>query len=69
MLKRGNIIWKNDSDEAGYIEYINISLDRLGQETIKARGRLMPGVLRTAHCVGHRAAYRRRRSGYTLSCS
>ena len=45
MLKRGNIIWKNDSDEAGYIEYINISLDRLGQETIKARGRLMPGYL------------------------
>jgi len=45
LLQRGNIIWKNDDQEAGYIEYRNISQDSQGNEKLIVKGNFMTGYL------------------------
>lgn len=45
LLQRGNIVWKNDDQEAGYIEYRNISQDNQGNEKLVVKGNFMTGYL------------------------
>lgn len=45
LLKRGNIIWKNDDQEAGYIEYRNLRQDREGNEVLVIKGKFLTGYL------------------------
>ena len=45
LLKRGNIIWKNDDQEAGYIEYRNIGQDSQGNEKLAVKGSFLTGYL------------------------
>jgi len=45
LLQRGNIIWKNDDQEAGYIEYRNISQDDQGNEKLAVKGSFLTGYL------------------------
>ncbi len=45
LLQRGNVIWKKDDLEAGYIEYRNLSQDSNGQETLVVKGKFLTGYL------------------------
>ena len=45
LLKKGNVIWKNDDDEAGYIEYRNLRHDIEGKEVLVVRGKFLTGYL------------------------
>ncbi|CDV96346.1 Phage-related protein [Desulfitobacterium hafniense] len=45
LLQRGNIIWKNDDTEAGYIEYRNITLNALKEEVLVVSGKFLTGYL------------------------
>lgn len=45
LLKRGNILWKNDDQEAGYIEYRNISLNTQKEEELTVKGKFITGYL------------------------
>lgn len=45
LLKRGNVIWKNDGTEAGYIEYRNITLNAQKEEILVVSGKFLAGYL------------------------
>lgn len=45
ILKRGNVIWKKDDLEAGYIEYRNLKQDSKGKEVLVVRGKFLTGYL------------------------
>jgi len=45
LLQRGNVIWKNDDLEAGYIEYRNIGQDSQGNEKLAVKGSFLTGYL------------------------
>lgn len=45
LLKKGNVVWKKDDLEAGYIEYRNLSQDSEGKETLVVKGKLLTGYL------------------------
>jgi len=45
LLQRGNIIWKNDDAEAGYIEYRNITVNAQKEEVLVVSGKFMTGYL------------------------
>ena len=45
LLKRGNIVWKKDDLEAGYIEYRNLRHDIEGKEVLVVRGKFLTGYL------------------------
>ena len=46
LLKKGNVIWKNDDDEeAGYIEYRNLKQDATGKEVLVLKGKFLTGYL------------------------
>jgi len=45
LLKRNNIVWKSDDQEAGYICYRNISQNDQGEETLVVKGRFLTGYL------------------------
>lgn len=45
LLKVGNVIWKKDDVEAGYIEYRNLKQDTEGKETLAVKGNFLTGYL------------------------
>ena len=45
LLQKGNIVWKRDDFEAGYIEYRNLRQDREGKEVLVVRGKFLTGYL------------------------
>jgi hypothetical protein len=45
LLKKGNIVWKNDDEEAGYIKYRNLSMDNDGDEALVVSGKFLTGYL------------------------
>lgn len=45
LLKRGNVIYKNDGLEAGYVEYRNLKQDNEGKEVLVVRGKFLTGYL------------------------
>lgn len=45
LLKIGNIIWKNDDEEAGYIQYRNLSMNNDGDEVLVVQGKFLTGYL------------------------
>lgn len=45
LLKKGNVIWKKDDDEAGYIGYRNLKQDREGKEVLVIKGKFLTGYL------------------------
>ena len=45
LLQKGNIIWKKDDLEAGYIEYRNMKKDTEGKEILIVRGKFLTGYL------------------------
>jgi len=45
LLKKGNVIWKKDDDEAGYIEYGNLKQDTAGKEVLVVKGKFLTGYL------------------------
>ena len=45
LLKKGNVIWKKDDDEAAYIEYRNLKQDTEGKETLVVKGKFLTGYL------------------------
>ena len=45
LLKRGNLIWKNDDAEAGYIQYRNLALNDDGDEILVVQGKFLTGYL------------------------
>lgn len=45
LLKRGNVIWKKDDLEAGYIEYRNLTQDTTGKEVLVLKGKFLTGYL------------------------
>lgn len=45
LLKKGNIIWKKDDDEAAYIEYRNLKQDTTGKEILVLKGKFLTGYL------------------------
>ena len=45
LLQRGNIIWKKDDPEAGYIEYRQMAQDAEGKETLVIKGKFLSGYL------------------------
>lgn len=45
LLKKGNIIWKRDDIEAGYIEYRNLRQDVEGKEVLVIKGKFLTGYL------------------------
>lgn len=45
LLKIGNIIWKNDDAEAGYIQYRNLSMNDDGDEVLVVQGKFLTGYL------------------------
>lgn len=45
LLKKGNIIWKKDDLEAGYIEYRNLTQDEEGKEILVIKGRFLTGYI------------------------
>ena len=45
LLKRGNIVWKKDDLEAGYIEYRNLMQDTEGKEVLVVKGKFFTGYL------------------------
>lgn len=45
LLKKGNVIWKNNDLEAGYIEYRKISLNTKGDEILVVKGKFLTGYI------------------------
>lgn len=45
LLQRGNLLWKNDDEEAGIIEYRNIYLNAQREETLVVKGRFATSLL------------------------
>lgn len=45
LLKKGNIVWKNNDEEAGYIQYRNLSMDNEGNEFLVVQGKFLTGYL------------------------
>lgn len=45
LLKEDDVIWKNDSEEAGVIDYVNIKLDEQGKEVYVIKGKFATGYL------------------------
>lgn len=45
LLKKDNIIWKNDDEEAGYIQYRNLALNSNGDEVLVVQGKFLTGYL------------------------
>ena len=45
LLQRGSVIWKNDDEEAGIIEYRNISLNSQKEEVLVVRGKFTTSIL------------------------
>lgn len=45
LLKKGNIVWKNDDQEAGYIQYRNLAMDGNGDEILVVSGKFLTGYL------------------------
>lgn len=45
LLKKGNVIWKNDDAEAGYIQYRNLAMDDNGDEFLVVQGKFTTGYL------------------------
>lgn len=45
LLKIGNLIWKNDDAEAGYIQYRNLALNDCGDEILVVQGKFSTGYL------------------------
>ena len=45
LLRIGNVVWKNDDQEAGIIEYRNISLNAQKEEVLVAKGRFATSLL------------------------
>lgn len=45
LLKKGNVIWKNDDEEAGYIQYRNLAMDQEGKEILVVSGKFLTGYL------------------------
>lgn len=45
LLQTGNVVWKNDDEEAGIIEYRNISLNSQKEETLIIKGRFATSLL------------------------
>lgn len=45
LLKKGNVVWKKDEKEAGYIEYRNLRQDREGKEVLVIKGKFITGYL------------------------
>lgn len=45
LLQEDDIIWKNDSDEAGYIDYVNIKIDEQGKEVYIIKGQFITGYI------------------------
>jgi len=45
LLKKGNIIYKKDDSEAGYIEYRKLTEDVEGREILAIKGRFITGYL------------------------
>lgn len=45
LLKKGNIVWKNDDEEAGYIRYRNLAMDANGDEVLAVSGKFTTGYL------------------------
>lgn len=43
LLKRENVIWKKEDEEAGYIEYINLKQDTEGNEILVVKGKFLTG--------------------------
>lgn len=45
LLKKGNVIWKNDDEEAGYIQYRNLNINNDGDEVLVVQGKFLTGYL------------------------
>lgn len=45
LLKKGNIVWKKDDFEAGYINHRNLKQDAEGKEILVVRGKFLTGYL------------------------
>ena len=45
LLARGNIVWKKDDPEAGYIEFRQMDQDTEGKETLVIKGKFLSGYL------------------------
>ncbi len=45
LLKKGNVIWKNDDAEAGYIQYRNLAMNDNGDEVLVVQGKFLTGYL------------------------
>ena len=45
LLQKGNIVWKKDDHEAGYIEYRQMAQDAEGKETLVIKGKFLSGYL------------------------
>lgn len=45
LLHRGNIVWKKDDTEAGYIEYRQMIQDSEGKEVLILKGKFLSGYL------------------------
>ena len=45
LLARGNIVWKKDDPEAGYIEFRQMAQDTEGKETLVIKGKFISGYL------------------------
>lgn len=45
ILKKGNVIWKNDDEEAGYIQYRKLAMNDNGDELLVVTGKFLTGYL------------------------
>ncbi len=45
LLTKENIIYKNDDEEAGYIQYRNLAMNEGGDEVLVVRGKFLTGYL------------------------
>ncbi|AFQ46259.1 hypothetical protein Desmer_4453 [Desulfosporosinus meridiei DSM 13257] len=45
MLQRGNVVWKNNDDEAGYIEFRQMDQDVEGKEILVVKGKFLSAYL------------------------
>src|SRR5665648_1278290 len=45
LLVRGNIVWKKDDREGGYIEFRQMDQDTEGKETLVIKGKFLSGYL------------------------
>lgn len=45
LLKKGNVLWKNDDEEGGYIQYRKLAMNTNGDEVLAIQGRFLTGYL------------------------